>query len=728
MRVLKTCLRLSSKRPQVSEFAKPRASLPSQHFSAAEGVCAGFSFDGCRVRYKLGVIRRYLFESRLFMRAFPRHIFPIVGSFLFVAAPLSAQEAPVAAPVAPQDPVAQSSTTTWTTFKGDPQRTGASNANVRLPLSLQWRYSSDAPSRSYTTSPLVIGAPGRQLVIFGAGPNVYALDPQTGAQTWRSPNFTSAVVTPPTLVSGENGDLILVAQQAGRLAALRTSDGGRVWETDALSSITAAGPVIVETPKGRRIVVAVNAGRLLAYNFDGTLDPDWQVALGRFNITPTSSMTLSRDGKLLFICGSDAKLYCVDVQLGAVAYVIQLAANSSVTPVIAGDQLIASNVRRVSGYKASGGASLWNFDPRGEVIGSPAIGTDAGGKKVVYFGTRNGLFYALDDTGGQMWKTEVGAGITGTPLVLPSMVVVGTSNGLLLGFEPSNGKLIWQYRLKTERVPARTQNTGGRGGGRGGGGRGGPGGTTTNSNQPRIWPISSAPTAVDNQLYVLGDNAALYSFSMLGFDAMPPSVVEPSLAVPDDQNKIAALLLSAENPQIVPGRGPIYFAAQLDDTGSGVNPESIKVTLDDVALPAAAVDFQASSGVLTATLLDPEKGGTGFPDGLKNLTVTAVDYAGNRLQYTISFLIDNTAPAPSAARQNRGFDPNNPDGTFPGGGFPGGGFPGAIPDGDPDGVPGGGDDDPDGGGFGGGGFPGGGFGGGGFGGGGFGGGFGPGER
>lgn len=662
------------------------------------------------------------------MRAFPRHIIPIIGPFLFAVAPLAAQDLPDAGPAttppaaapavappaaaAPATAPAARDTLTWTTFKGDPQRTGSSTANVRLPLSLLWRHSSEAPSRSYTTSPLVIGAPGRQLVIFGAGPNVFALDPETGAQTWRSPNFTSAVVTPPTLVSGENGDLILVAQQSGRLAALRTSDGGRVWEVDALSSITAAGPVVVETAKGRRIVVAVNTGKLLAYNFDGTLDKDWQVSLGAFNITPTSSMSLSSDGRLLFICGSDAKLYCIDVQQATIAYVIQLAANSSVTPVVAGDQLIASNVRRVSGYKASGGSTLWNFDPRGEVIGSPSIGRDIAGNQVIYFGTRNGVMYALDNTGAQVWKTEVGSGITGIPLVLPSMIVVGTSNGLLLGFEPSNGALIWQFRLKTERVPARP--TGGRGGGRRGGGGFG-GGTTSSSNQPRIWPVSSAPTAVDNRLYVLGDNASLYSFTTQAFDAAPPRVIEPSLAVPDDQNKIAALLLTPENPQIVPGRGPIYFAAQVDDSGSGVNPTSIQVTLDGVAMPADSIDFQASSGVLTVTLLDPEKGGTGFPDGLKNITVTALDYAGNRLQFNTSFLVDNTAPAPSSQtqRRGRGFDPNNPDQTFPGGGFqgvPGGDDGGGGGDDDgTGGFPGGGFPDGGGGGFPGGGFPGGGF-------------------
>ena len=586
------------------------------------------------------------------MRVFPRFL-SFAGSFLLLSAPLSAQDAP--APPTVRD------TLSWTTFKGDDQRTGSSWARVRLPLSLQWRYSSDAPSRTYNSSPLVIGAPGRQRVVFGAGTNVYALDMQTGALVWRSPNFSSNIVTPLTVLSGETGDLILAAQQSGRVAALRASDGGRAWETDALASITTAGPLVINTTRGQRIVCAVSAGRLVALNIDGSIDPDWQVPLGRYGISPTSSMALSSDGNLIFICGSDAKLYAIDAQKGALAYTLQLAANSSVTPVVAGDQVIASNARRIAGFRASGGIPIWNFDPRGEIVGSPAIGSDATGQPIIYFGTRNGVFYALDKTGAQVWKSEVGAGITGVPLVLPSMVVVGTSNGLLLALDPSNGTVIWQYRLKTERVLQQRRER------RGGGGETE---TAVSSNQPRLWPISSAPTAIDGQLFVLGDNAALYSFSTQNFDAAPPRLIEPSLAVPDDQNKIAALLLSPDNPQVVPGRGPIYFAAQMDDTGSGINPASIKVTLDDAAIPVAAIDFQSASGLLTITLLDPAKGGTSFPDGLKNLSIVARDYAGNELQYSASFLIDNTAPAPSAQRQeapaggvpeNGGAAPNNND-------------------------------------------------------------------
>lgn len=610
----------------------------------------------------------------------------LLGTALFCTA--SFCTAPRALAQEATAPLTPRAVTSWTTYKGDAQRTGSSAADIKLPLSLQWRFSSEAPARTYQVSPLVIGSIGRQTVVFGAGKNVYGLDFQTGEQKWKSPDFTSNVVTPVTLLSGDAGDLIIVGQQGGRLAALRASDGGRVWEVDALSSISDAGPIIVNTNLGQRIIVAVNAGRLLAFNLDGTLDKNWEVALGRYNISPTSSMALSSDGSLIFICASDSKLYAIDARKGALAYSLSLAANSSVTPVVAGDQVIASNVRLVSAYKALGGSAAWSFDPRGEIIGSPSVGRDATGKTIIYFGTRTGTFYAIDNTGAQVWKADVGEGFTGSPLVLPSMIVCGTNNGLLIGLDPTNGTTIWQYRLKTERITlsqaagATGRGTGGRGGGRRFGRRGGAGGRGGGAIQNRIWGVSSSPAAVGNQLLLLGDNAALYSFTTNSFDAAPPRVVDPSLSVPDEANQITSLALTGANLQI-PGRGPIYFAAQLDDTGSGIDSKSIKVSLDDAPLAATAVDFRVESGILTVTLLDPKAGGTGLADGLKSVIVSAKDYAGNTLQYGFSFLVDNTASAPRAQRDNG-----------PGGGEPGGGEPGGDPNGEAGGEAGG---EPDGG-------------------------------
>jgi len=588
---------------------------------------------------------------------------------------------PAATPAPPPAP-----TSVWTTFKGDNQRSGCSQAKVSLPLSLLWRYSSLAPGRTYTLSPLVLGAPGQQRVYIAAGRTIYAFDAETGEQRWQNlPRLTTSVNTPPTVLTTDDGDYILVATQGGHLEAFRTADGSRAWDADAKATISDAGPIVVSTSKGKRIICAVGSGDLIAFTTDGKLDPDWHVTLGRFGTSPSSSMALSSDGTMLFIIGSDARIYAVDIEKMQVDYSIGLSEESTVTPVAIGDDVIACSARSIAGLQASSGNTVWSFTPKGEIVASPAAGTGTTGASV-FFGTTNGAFYALSAGDGHvLWKTDLGAWISGSPLFLPKLVVVGTHNGLLIGLNPDDGTVIWQYRLKANHgifpmatPPAGTDTSGGGGGGGGGGDNGGGrrrGGRGRFGGDPNevfndgsddgthVWGVTAAPAVVDGNLYVWGDNAALYAFTTRSFSADPPQVVEPSLAVPDEANKIAALLMTPDNPLTVPGRGPVYFAVQLDDTASGIDPASIGVTMDGTPVTGANLNYDVASGILTATLLDPAKGDTAFEDGLKNLVLTVSDYAGNKLTYNTSFEVDNTVAPPAAkeapAPDNNGNPPDN---------------------------------------------------------------------
>ncbi len=603
----------------------------------------------------------------------------------------------------PATPVA--STTAWTTFKGDPQRTGSSAAATQLPLSLQWRYSSIGPARSYITAPLVIGAPGSQLVVFAAGSVIYATDINTGAQVWKSPELTSNISVPLTLLSTDDGDLILALQSSGRLAAIKTADGGRAWEVDCGALATEAGPIIVKTRKGPRIICALNTGRLVAVTFAGVIDKGWQLQIGGVGTSAASSMAIMSDNSRMFLMGSDARLYIINVPEARVLYSLPQSARSGVTPIVTNDAIYAAAGKRLSSLRISDGGANWTFTATDDIVGSPALMQPTDGSKegaLIFFGTRGGKFSAVDAAKGTVkWeKTLVDTpSVTGSPLVLKDMVLVGTSAGALVGFNPTSGDIVWQYRLGTERVydlkrARERQNPtfgggfggrfGGDGGGRGGrfGGDGGgdfgggtPDGGTGTTSEPtkRTYGVSSAPAAIDNRVFVLGDDAALYGFTSLPFDADPPRIVEPSIAVNATDRRLLALLLKPDSPLIVPGVGPFYFAAQVDDVGSGIDPNSVTVSINDKPLEATRVFYGRASGVLTVTLVDPAKNDPSLTDGLKKVVISAKDYAGNTTSFSTSFLVDNTTPAPAAPINTdpNGGDPNGGDPN--GGGFDGGG-------------------------------------------------------
>lgn len=528
----------------------------------------------------------------------------------------------------------------WTTFKGNTQRSGATAAQVGLPLSLQWRFSSEGPARSYNTSPLVVGAPGNQRVIFASGRFVYALDSQTGQQIWRSPELSADIVTPLTLLSTDAGDLVVGAQQNGRITALDTAKGGLAWTpADARTSLSDAGPIIVDTPKGKLIVSVTNNGRIIAVNAQGNLDPTWRSNLGD-GVSPATALTLSSDGKKLFLLSTDARLFTLDAFTGRVLYVVPQGRRSGGAPISDGANVITANQARVASFNSEDGRAVWTFTPRGDILASPAL-IGEGATRTMFFGTRNGYFQAVNAATGKLaWEKKFDVIFTGSPLALPGAIIVGTSSGVMMGFNPQNGDLIWQNRLQTERArrsPRRATMQAMQEGG---------GAPEATVETLRTFPISSAPAAINGQVFVLGDNAALYAFTSGAFDADPVRVVEPSLAVPGVRARIVSLALSPQTPVVIRGDGPIYLAALLDDVGSGVDVANLRVTLDNTVIAADRVAFDAASGTLTVTVLDPTKRDAAFEDGLKNLSIVARDYAGNEMTYTTSFLVDKTAPAP----------------------------------------------------------------------------------
>lgn len=608
--------------------------------------------------------------SRLFPKfALNPLTFGVLSGALLLA-PLSsrAQDAPdEAAPI----PV----TTAWTTFKGDAQRTGATTANVAVPLTLQWRYSSVGPARTYTTAPLVIGAPGNQRVVFASGGVIYATDVNTGALVWKSPAGTSNIVVPLALLPTDSGDLILALPSSGRLAAYKTANGARAWEVDCGALATEAGPLVVQTLKGTRIICALNTGKLVAVEPSGTIDPSWKMQLGQVGTAAASSMALSRDGSRMFILGSDARLYIINVREARTLYSLSQASRSGVTPIASGDMVYTANSRRVAAWRIGDGGAAWTVTPGSEVISSPALKLGAGGGltgATLFFGTRDGQFMAVDALNGQTkWQKKLvdNVSVTGSPLVLPGAVVVGTAAGTLIGFDPAQGDIIWQYRLQTERVfdlTPKTANAPNFGGGGNFGGDGGNGATNRDAEK-RSYGVSSAPAAIDNKVFVLGDNAALYAFTSQAFDADPPRIVEPSIAVNATDRRLLALLLSPDldKQQIVPGVGPFYFAAQIEDVGSGIDPNSIVVTINDKPVEAARVFYGRASGILTVTLVDPAKGDPALEDGLKKVGITAKDYAGNALSFSTNFSVDNTVAAPTPPVVA---DPNGAMNGGPGGG------------------------------------------------------------
>ncbi len=611
-------------------------------------------------------------------------------------------------------PAVAANTEAWTMWKGDPQRTGSSEATYELPLNLMWRYSTDdtGSSRGFYP-PLVVGPAGDRRVYFVAGRTLYCVNAQNGNLLWKSQekDIPGNQGAPLTLLPSQNGDVILVLTSRGDLLAFRTSDGGRAWEGKAPGTIQGGAPVLINTPNGERIIVCTSVGRVIGFMRGGELDPKYDFNIGTGRTAITSTPSLSPDGATMFITMQDQKLYKLNTADCKEIYSVKLGSTAFESPLLLGDKVILGVSSTLRAYNQRTGNPLWSVNTKGRITTSPAGRLTNGGQGRVYAGTERGYLYAVDLNSGKMiWPEEKeldrGKKI-GNVTLLPDLVLVGCKNDTLYALNPNDGAIKWQYRMETQRVvdaAATSQVINDQGGGFGGEGgaptpEGGPEGGGAAPAPPGAAPtgpkiltygVSAAPIAVDGQLFVLGDNAALYAFESTPFDAVAPYASNPSLAMTTAEKTYDAFLLDPDEPLVVPGTAPLAFAVTLSDPGSGIVPESIKVLVNAAAVPfdPKRMAYSPTNGVLSVNLIAPQPGQRPvLADGVYTIAITAQDYRGNEMNYTGTFTVDRTAPAPTKIPPvtvigggepgfgGPGFGSGSPGSGSPGMGRPGGGRP-----------------------------------------------------
>jgi len=88
----------------------------------------------------------------------------------------------------------------------------------------------------------------------------------------------------------------------------------------------------------------------------------------------------------------------------------------------------------------------WKFHTNGQVISSPAV---SGG--VVFFGSTDGTFYAVDQESGKLkWKFAAKSRITASPAVANGIVYFGAYDGNFYALNAADGKLNWKFQTGGE--------------------------------------------------------------------------------------------------------------------------------------------------------------------------------------------------------------------------------------------------------------------------------------
>lgn len=432
----------------------------------------------------------------------------------------------------------------------------------------------------------------------------------------------------------------------------------------------------------------------------------------------------------IYVASQDGSVYGLNARTGRVRWETKLwRSDQEPKDVIASPVVHHSRVLAARGkflYACDHGRHgyvRWRFEAKGNIIGTPAVS-----EGTVVFGDSAGKMYALSigaegdfayyhlDSPHIIWQVPpesvepapapsaedvvvdgMDRPVRSSPTIVGDAVVYRAGMRQVNALSLTDGTLLWHYMLSeaagddTVVTPTETPTPGMPGmeaemgmptpqrrpGLPGLGMPTGPGdmGRQIGERLPPAGPslvfeqeVFASPVAAGRDLYVLGNDGALYAFSDRAADAVPPLLEEAEIEVParGDARHAEDLTLHKSLAEAEEGVGeleirgalPIYIRLRAFDEGSGINPQSITVTQEkggrNVRWEGA---FDAAGGYVWA-LCEPGRGvARNLPDDEYVLAISVSDWRDNTARAWVAFTVDNSLappdPAPMPTRDPR---------------------------------------------------------------------------
>jgi outer membrane protein assembly factor BamB len=516
----------------------------------------------------------------------------------------------------------------------------AAMAQFDGPAPLAWRW-----SESTTVSPSGSPAVDGEAVYVAVGGRIYALDRSTGNQLWRYPAgepLTGSFRTGVTMSAGK----VVAATDQRIVYAIDAKSGQLSWQYAAPSSIVGSP---VATPNEVVFPMANNALGGVSLS-DGA--PLWggKEVKAKDRIFPNLAVW---QGSVIYL--TTGGMTMVDANSGVERWTQRFGRLSSATaPVVYGDNIYINSATFVVSVRASTGGARWERNAESNLLFAPAV-SDQGILAV----TENERLVVLDLNGRP--ATRGGFPIKAKPGKSPSWAgryaLVPSAGGTLLLLDPKTGDRAWGYTVSEISASGRAATggmpgPGGPGGGPGGapGGLGGVAGGASQA-QPTGSVAAAGPAVVSGAtLLVLAMDGSLLAFDRAnGVDLTAPN---------------CQMLWPTPGDQVSPNP-PAELVFKLEDYTSGINPESVKVTINgkDVA-------FTQDAGGLVRVLITQTGANKSLPIGRATVAIKAADWLGNEKTTSFVLLVDPAIDKPLGGPPRGGAAGG---GMGPGGGGPPGG-------------------------------------------------------
>jgi outer membrane protein assembly factor BamB len=465
----------------------------------------------------------------------------------------------------------------WQMLGGDPAHTGCSDSKIQLPISLQWMYRSDVEGRNRAS----VVSDGEKL-FFCTEKVVRCLNKETGDLRWEYPSkgqLASQIWSTPLAAGG----MVYVPLLSGALIAIDTETGSPVWTFNAKSAIGNSptfynGAVFFGSDDRKLYCVEAKGGT-----------PVWKDGAFQAPGSVVSSPTIA-DELVFFVC-NDLHVYALDAASGEPRWSQGLPFPApGMSPVSAAGILFVPTTNGIVALNTRGGAARWFYKTESTTAASPAVSGDK-----LFFGTDKGEVICLDFFGKKLWATELDSSVKASPAISGDLVFAATIVGTIYAIDLKSGQVMWSYKPEQ---------------------------ALTAEKKEVYFGVYAQPTISDKTVYVITQRGDLLAFSSIVEDTAPPEIEK---TLPQSGKPIS-------------GQPPVKVSASVEDLGSGVDPDSIELWLDDKAVTP---EFDTKTRRVT---YETPKTQPVVPlaDGAHTVKLSVKDYAGNTAVKTWTFTVDNT--------------------------------------------------------------------------------------
>ncbi len=147
----------------------------------------------------------------------------------------------------------------------------------------------------------------------------------------------------------------------------------------------------------------------------------------------------------LYFTSRDSNLYCLNTKDGREIWRFRMGDESAFSPVAyKGRVYVGSFDGNLYCLEEETGKEIWRFRTGGEVQSDNTLLVH---EDVVYIPSWDNYLYALRaDTGKELWRSKLGKlGLSSSPLVYQGVLYIGSRDGILFALD-LNGKELWRFR------------------------------------------------------------------------------------------------------------------------------------------------------------------------------------------------------------------------------------------------------------------------------------------